>query len=105
MTAFSSPIVRPATDRDAVTLARLAELDSTHPLTGDVLIAEEKGVAVAATSLADGRVIADPFRLTGPARAALRARAHALGAVVPSPSLRERIDALFQPFRLVATPR
>jgi hypothetical protein len=102
MTAFSSPIVRPATDRDAVTVARLAELDSTHPLTGDVLIAEEKGVAVAATSLADGRVIADPFRLTGPARAALRARARALGAVAPTASRRERLRGVFRPFRLVA---
>ena len=102
MSAFSSPIVRPATERDAVALARLAELDSALPLVGDVLLAEERGVTVAATSLADGRVIADPFRLTGPARAALRARAHALGAVVPTPSVRERLHGLFRPFRLVA---
>jgi hypothetical protein len=102
MSAFSSPIVRPATERDAIALARLAELDSALPLVGDVLLAEERGVTVAATSLADGRVIADPFRLTGPARAALRARAHALGAVVPTPSVRKRLDGLFRPFRLVA---
>ena len=102
MSAFSSPIVRPATDRDAVTLARLAALDSAQPLIGDVLLAEEKGVTVAATSLADGRMIADPFRLTGPARAALRARARALGAVAPSDSVRARVRAVFQPFRLVA---
>lgn len=102
MSAFSSPIVRPATDRDALTLARLAELDSAPPLIGDVLLAEEKGVTVAATSLADGRVIADPFRLTGPARAALRARARALGSVAPTASLRARLHGLFRPFRLVA---
>ena len=102
MSAFSSPIVRPATERDAVALARLAELDSALRLVGDVLLAEERGVTVAATSLADGRVIADPFRLTGPARAALRARAHALGAVAPTPSVRERLHGLFRPFRLVA---
>jgi hypothetical protein len=101
MSAFSSPIVRPATERDAVALARLAELDSAPPLVGDVLLAEERGVTVAATSLADGRVIADPFRLTGPARAALRARAHALGAVVPTPSVRERLRGRFRPIRLV----
>ena len=94
MSAFSSPIVRPATGRDAVTLARLAELDSAQPLAGDVLLAEERGVTVAATSLADGRMIADPFRLTGPARAALRARANALGAVVPNVSIRERLRVL-----------
>lgn len=102
MTAFSSPIVRPATERDAVVLARLAELDSASPLVGDVLLAEERGVAVAATSLADGRVIADPFRLTGPARAALGARADALGAVLPTPSVPQRLHGLFRPFRLVA---
>jgi hypothetical protein len=102
MSPFSSPIVRPATERDAVALARLAELDSAPPLVGDVLLAEERGVTVAATSLADGRVIADPFRLTGPARAALRARAHALGAVVPTPSVRERLRGLLRPIRLVA---
>jgi hypothetical protein len=102
MSAFSSPVVRPATERDAVVLTRLAELDSAPPLIGDVLLAEEKGVIVAATSLADGRVIADPFRLTGPARAAIRARARALGAVAPTASLRERLHRLFRPFRLVA---
>ena len=102
MSAFSSPIVRPGTDRDTVALARLAELDSAPPLIGDVLLAEEKGVIVAATSLADGRVIADPFRLTGPARAAIRARARALGAVAPTASLRERLHGLLRPFRLVA---
>ena len=102
MNAFSSPIVRPATERDAVALARLAELDSAAPLIGDVLLAEERGVTVAATSLGDGRVIADPFRLTGPARAALRARARALRAVAPAASLRARLQGLFRPPRLVA---
>ena len=102
MSAFSSPIVRPATERDAVALARLAELDSAPPLVGDVLLAEERGVTVAATSLADGRMIADPFRLTGPARAALHARAHALGAVAPAAPVRARLRALLRPFRLVA---
>jgi hypothetical protein len=102
MSAFSSPIVRPATERDAVALARLAELDSAPPLVGDVLLADERGVTVAATSLADGRVIADPFRLTGPARAALHARAHALGAVAPAASVRARLRARLRPLRLVA---
>jgi hypothetical protein len=103
MSAFSSPLVRPATDRDAAALAYLAELDSSLPLAGEILIAEQHGVVVAATSLADGRTIADPFRLTGPARAALRSRAHALGAAVPGLSLRDRIRALAHPFRLPAT--
>ena len=102
MTALSSPIVRPATAADAQALSRLAELDSAQPLEGDVLLAEEKGIPVAAASLADGRMIADPFRLTGPARAALRARAHALGAAAASPSLLARLRAALTPARLTA---
>jgi hypothetical protein len=47
-------------------------------------------------------VIADPFRLTGPARAALHARARALGAAAPAASVRARLQGLFRPFRLVA---
>jgi hypothetical protein len=50
-----------AAPEDAGALRRLAELDSAAPLTGDVLIAELDGAAIAAASLEGGRVIADPF--------------------------------------------
>jgi hypothetical protein len=53
--------IRVAAPEDAGALRRLAELDSAAPLTGDVLIAELDGAAIAAASLEGGRVIADPF--------------------------------------------
>ena len=102
MSTFSSHLIRPATGRDAQALARLAELYSAARLSGDILLAEENGVPVAATSLADGRMIADPFRFTAPTQAALRARAHALGAVVAALPLRDRLRAAFAPVRLAA---
>jgi hypothetical protein len=60
---------------DYATLARLAALDSAEPLAEPVLIAEVDGEAVAAMSLSDGRVVADPFRRTVPLVALLQARA------------------------------
>jgi hypothetical protein len=60
--AFDACAIRPATAADARALARVAALDSQRPLAAPVLLAEEGGVAVAAISLADGRVVADPFR-------------------------------------------
>jgi hypothetical protein len=53
--------IRTAGPEDAGALRRLAELDSAAPLTGEVLIAELDGAAIAAASLDGGRVIADPF--------------------------------------------
>jgi hypothetical protein len=60
---------------DAGTLTRLAALDETEPLTGEVLLAVADGEAVAAVSVHDGRVAADPFARTGEAVALLRMRA------------------------------
>jgi hypothetical protein len=60
---------------DAGTLARLAALDETQPLSGEVLLAIADGEAVAAMSVDDGRVAADPFAHTGEAVALLRMRA------------------------------
>ena len=57
---------------DAGTLTRLAALDETEPLTGDVFLAVADGEAVAAMSVDDGRVVADPFAHTGEAVALLR---------------------------------
>lgn len=53
--------IRMAAPEDTGALRRLAELDSAAPLTGDVLIAELDGAAIAAAALEGGRVIADPF--------------------------------------------
>jgi hypothetical protein len=54
-------VIRMATEADAEALRRLAELDSKPSLTGRVLVAEADGALRAATSLDDGRVVADPF--------------------------------------------
>jgi hypothetical protein len=97
VSVFPPHLLRPAAERDADALDRLAAVDSALPLTGDVLVAEERGVIVAAISLADGRTIADPFRRTAPVQDALRTRARALGAVLPSRSLRGRIRAALGP--------
>jgi hypothetical protein len=81
--AFDASAIRPATAADARALARVAALDSQRPLAAPVLLAEEGGVAVAAISLADGRVVADPFRPSAAAVAGLRARVRALHAARP----------------------
>jgi hypothetical protein len=70
--------IRPASSGDDAALARLADLDSARPLRGDVLVAVAGGRLVAAVSLADGRVIADPFVPTADDVRLLRARADLL---------------------------
>ena len=67
---------RPAGAADAVALHRLAALDDAEPVRGDVLMASADGEAVAAMSLGDGRVVADPFRRTADAVALMRFQAH-----------------------------
>ncbi len=66
ITTSPDPILalRVADPDDAVVLRRLADLDDAPPLDGPVLLALLDGVAVAAMSLHDGRVVADPFRPT-----------------------------------------
>jgi hypothetical protein len=75
MTSPASLFLLLAGPVDAGTLTRLAALDETEPLTGDVLLAVADGRAVAAMSVADGRVVADPFARTSEAVALLRLRA------------------------------
>jgi hypothetical protein len=72
-----TPVIalRAAGPDEAAELRRLAELDSAHPLDGQALIALVDGRLVAAISLGDGRVIADPLAATGEARALLHTRA------------------------------
>ena len=75
MTSPASLYLLPAGPVDAGTLTRLAALDETEPLSGEVLLAVADGEAVAAMSVADGRVAADPFARTDEAVALLRMRA------------------------------
>ena len=65
-------VLRRARRADATALHRLAALDSARPLRGDVVVAEVEERPVAAISLADGRVVADPFERTLTATALLR---------------------------------
>jgi hypothetical protein len=91
MYASNTYVIRVSTDDDAVALRRLAQLDSKAPLDGAVLIGEIAGTPVAALSLTDDRVVADPFVPTAHLLASLRVRANGLRAVERTPSLRERL--------------
>jgi len=96
--------IRAATAADADALAHLAQLDSQAALAGDVLLGELGGSPAAAISLADGRVVADPFRLTAQLVVQLRVQAAAHRAYERTPSLRERMLAGLSP-RVVAAAR
>ena len=54
--------IREAIPNDATALEQLAELDSSRPLRRPALVAEVGGELWAAVSVAEQRVIADPFR-------------------------------------------
>ena len=64
-------------DEDPV-VRRLAELDDSQPLQGQVLLALVDGEPVAAVSLGDGRVVANPFRPTADTVSVLSLRASQL---------------------------
>jgi hypothetical protein len=81
---------------------RLAELDSQRPLTGPALVGEIEGRPAAAISLADGRIVADPFQHTSALVAQLRMRAHALSEHERTPSLSERLRERLPDGRRVA---
>jgi hypothetical protein len=62
---MTTPITfRPGNESDAPVLRRLAELDSARPIEGEVFMAEHDGRAIAAVSVDERRVIADPFEPT-----------------------------------------
>jgi hypothetical protein len=84
-------VIRRATEDDASTLVRIAQLDSQRPLGGNVLIGEIEGSAAAAISLNDHRVVADPFQRTAQLTQLLRMRAASLDAIAETPSLRDRM--------------
>ncbi|HEX3617625.1 MAG TPA: hypothetical protein VHU61_13860 [Solirubrobacteraceae bacterium] len=77
---WSALVIRLAVAGDENQLRRLAHLDSARPLSGQALIAEQRGSVVAALSLDDGAVIADPFVASADAVAMLRVRASQLHA-------------------------
>jgi hypothetical protein len=72
-TANPSVVIRAARGSDGAALENLARMDSQRPLSGDVVLAEQNGVIVAA--LSGERAIADPFRPTADVLALLRVHA------------------------------
>jgi len=78
MTRSESILIRTATQDDEQTLRRLAQLDSERRLAVPALVAEVDGVPRAAVSLANGRMVADPFARTVDIVALLRLRAERL---------------------------
>jgi len=77
-TTTDTVTIRHAGSQDAVALKLLAMLDSSQPLAGPVLVAESSGLVLAALSLRDGRVAADPFFETAHLVELLRTRAERL---------------------------
>lgn len=78
----STIALRLAAGDEAHVVRRLAALDNAPALSeGGVLLALVDGEAVAAISLADGRVVADPFVPTQEAVALLRLRANHLAGL------------------------
>jgi hypothetical protein len=84
--------IRYARPDDALALLDLADLDSSTPPQGIVLVAEVGGRIWAAHSLDDGHAIADPFRPTGELSFLLAERARQLSSAA-RPS-RRRVRAL-----------
>ena len=85
--------LRVADADEAPVVRRLAALDDSPPLDGEVLLALVDGEAVAAVSLDDGRVVANPFLPTADTVTLLSLRASQLTRSSGSPR-RARIPRL-----------
>jgi hypothetical protein len=83
MTDLPTIALRPARPDDAAAVARLAALDAAPAPRTPALIGLLDGAPAAALSLADGRVVADPFLPTADVVALLRHRA--AGHTGPAP--------------------
>jgi hypothetical protein len=78
MTATQSITLQTAAADDDGVVRRLAELDSARPLAVPAVVALVDGRPVAAASLQDGSVVADPFTASADAVALLQTRLAAL---------------------------
>jgi hypothetical protein len=76
--AITTVTLRLGGSADTDELARVAQLDSAAPPAQPVLLAEAAGQLLAAVSLVDGTVVADPFHRTADLVDLLRARARQL---------------------------
>lgn len=86
--------LRIAESDEAHVVRRLAALDDTRALEGPVLLAVMDGEPVAAISLLDRRVVANPFVPTGDVVELLRVRAEHIHG--PGPSSRRGRPALLR---------
>src|SRR5918993_3320139 len=77
--------IRYARPDDALALLELADLDSSTPPHGVVLVAEVAGRLWAAHSLDDGHAVADPFRPTGELSFLLAERARQVAGAARPP--------------------
>ena len=98
-------LIRAARPEDEPMLNRLAYLDEQAPLSGRVLVGEFNDVALAALSIDDKRIVADPFADTSLLRIHLRIQAGAVEAFERTPSLPERMLRALRKERLVAALR
>jgi len=89
--------VRFAAPDDTGGLARIAELDSAALPAPPLLVGERAGRPVAALSLADGSVVADPFVPTADVVALLALRARQLRGVAPRRRARRRRVVRWRP--------
>jgi hypothetical protein len=78
MTSTSTIILQQATAAEDAALRELSQLDSARTVSRPALMAIVDDKLLAAISLRDGRVVADPFAKTEAAVALLRVRASAL---------------------------
>jgi hypothetical protein len=78
--------IRRATPEDDQALRALAIVDSSLPLSGDVLVAQMDGAVIAAIALTDGRSIADPFRPSADTVEILRLRRRHEQRATPVPA-------------------
>jgi hypothetical protein len=102
MTNLSTIALRTATERDAAILAKLAALDSAPPLRAPAVVALLDGRPVAAASLADASVVADPFMPTADVVELLQARVAATAAEARRPRAPRRLRFRVRPPRLRA---
>jgi hypothetical protein len=91
MNAFT---IRPAQPADEPTLRWLARLADQPALPRPALIGDIDGLPAAAISVADGRVVADPYRRTGALAARLRLHRSGWRPQRSPEALREQVRAL-----------
>lgn len=97
-------LIRAAEPQDEPMLRRLAYLDSQDPLAGRVLVGELDGLALAAISIEERRIVADPCADVSLLRIHLRVRAGAVAAFERTPSLPERMLAAVRGGRSAYSP-